>query len=120
GSAASQWTPRTSSASATRTVAIAAPMPSAVPVTSATLPLSSPTLVPPVLDEVANFRDPGPPELEDLFIGPLVGAPEASIDGQAAQLGGRRLSGDRLRDQRLHPFRHGHPRESRPREVLHP
>src|SRR5438552_3596471 len=119
-SAVSRSTRWTFAPSSSRPFAIAVPMPCAVPVTSATLPLSSPILVPPVLDEVAHFGDAGPPELEDFCIGPLVGATEASIDGQAAQLGRRRLSGNGLRDERLHPFRHGHPRQARPREVLHP
>src|SRR5438309_9194099 len=95
-------------------------MPWAVPVTSATLPLSSPILAPSVLDEVAYFRDARPPQLQDFLVWPLVRAAEASVDGQAAQLGGRCLADDALWDQRLGALRHGHSGQARPRKVLHP
>src|SRR5438477_2556742 len=119
-SAVSRSTRWTFAPSSSRPSAIAVPMPCAVPVTSATFPLSSPIFDPPVLDELADFRDARPPELEHLRVRALVRAATAAVDGQAAQLGGRRLTSDGLRDERLHPFRHGHAGQARPREVLHP
>src|SRR5437867_945256 len=119
-SAVSRSTRWTVAPSSSNPFAIAVPIPCAVPVTRATLPLSSPILVPPVLDQVANLRDTGPPELEYLVVRSLVGAAEASVDREAAELRGRRLPDDGLRDERLHAFRHGHALKTRPREVLHP
>src|SRR6185503_18035552 len=81
-SRSTRWTLAPSSA---RPSAIAVPIPCAVPVTSATFPLSSPTLVPPVLDQLAHFRDARAPQLEDFLVGTLVRTAEAPVDRQAAQ-----------------------------------
>src|SRR6266702_2237572 len=119
-SAVSRSTRWTFAPSSSRPFAIAVPIPCAVPVTSATFPVSSPILVPSVLDEIAYFRDTGSPQLEDFRVRPLVRATEAPVDGQPAQLCGGRLTDDALRDERLHALRHRHAREAGPREVLHP
>src|SRR2546426_12431914 len=107
-SAVSRSTRWTVAPSSSNPFAIAVPIPCAVPVTSATFPLSSPILVPPVLDQVANLRHPGPPQLQDFLVRSLVGAPKASVDREATEFGGRRLADDGLRDQRLHAFPHRH------------
>src|SRR5438477_1636322 len=119
-SAVSRSTRWTFAPSSSSPFAIAVPIPCAVPVTSATFPVSSPIFVPPVLDEVAHFRDAGPPKLEHLRVGALVRAAKAPVDGEAAQLDRSGLADDALRYERLCAFRHGDPRQACPRKVLHP
>src|SRR5512132_1073704 len=109
-SAVSRSTRWTVAPSSSRPFAIAVPIPWAVPVTSATLPLSSPILVPAVLDEIADFRDTGTPKLEDFIVGSLVGAAEAPVHGDTAQLGGRCLADHLLRNEWLHVLWHRHAR----------
>src|SRR5205823_7511910 len=116
-SRSTRWTFAPSSASPS---AIAVPMPFADPVTSATLPASSAILGPAVLDEIPDLGDAGAPELEDLFVGPLVRPTEDPVDGEAAQLLRRRLTDEGGRDPRLCPLRHDDARDACPGEILHP
>src|SRR5207302_4824626 len=106
--------------SSSRPSAIAVPIPCAVPVTSATLPLSSPITTPPVLDQIADLRDTGAPELEHFRFRSVVRTTEAAVDGQTAQLGRRCLPDDTLRDQRFLAIGHRDAGNARPREVFHP
>src|SRR2546425_5912721 len=116
-SRATRWTVAPSSSSP---AAVAAPTPCAVPVTSATLPLSSGIGAPPVLEQVAHLRHAGPPDLEHFRLGSLVGSAKAAVDGQAAQLVGRRLPNAARGDRRLDAPWHDDPGEARPGEILHP
>src|SRR5947199_4327860 len=116
-SRSTRWTFAPSSASPS---AMAVPMPCADPVTSATLPASSAILGPAVLDEIPDLGDAGAPELEDLFVGPLVRASEDPVDGEPAQLLRRRLTDEGGGDPRLCTFWHDDARDARPGEVLHP
>src|SRR5207253_4382328 len=90
-SAVSRSTRCTFAPSSSSPLAIAVPIPCAPPLTSATLPESSATFRPAVLDQIADLGDAGPPEIEDLLVGALVGATEHAVDRQPAQLIGRRL-----------------------------
>src|SRR5436853_687364 len=90
-SAVSRSTRWTFAPSSSRPFAIAVPIPCAVPVTSATLPLSSPILVPSVLDQIANFGHACPPHLEHFGLRPLVRPTEDAVHRQSAQLVGRCL-----------------------------
>src|SRR5438552_5780053 len=116
-SRSTRWTFAPSSASPS---AMAVPMPCADPVTSATLPASSAILGPAVLDEIPDLGDAGAPELEDLFVGPLVRASEDPVDGEPAQLLRRRLTDEGGGDPRLCTFWHDDARDARPGEVFHP
>src|SRR5205823_2030802 len=110
-SRSTRWTFAPSSASPS---AMAVPMPCADPVTSATLPASSAILGPAVLDEIPDLGDAGAPELEDLFVGPLVRASEDPVDGEPAQLLRRRLTDEGGGDPRLCTFWHDDARDARP------
>src|SRR5437764_1469193 len=100
-SAVSRSTRWTFAPSSSRPFGIALPIPCAGPVTSATLPLSSAILVPSVLDQIANFGHACPPHLEHFGLRPLVRPTEDAVDRQSAQLVGRCLPDDTLRDHRL-------------------
>src|SRR2546425_4288352 len=116
-SRSTRWTVAPSSSSP---AAIAAPIPCAVPATSATLPPSSGIGAPPVLEQVPHLRHAGPPDIEHLRLGSLVGAAEVPVDGQPTQLVGRRLPDAARRDRRLRAPGHDDPGKARPGEVLHP
>src|SRR2546428_4832400 len=116
-SRSTRWTVAPSSSSP---AAIAVPIPWAVPVTRATLPLSSGIAAPPVLEQIADLRHAGPPELEHLPVRSLVGAAKAAVDGQPAELIGRRLPHDARGDRRLDTPGQGDAGDARPGEVLHP
>src|SRR5207247_3632599 len=62
---------------------IAAPMPCAVPVTSAVLSRRSATR-PAALDDIAHFLDARLPDAQDILIGSLVRAPERPVAEQFA------------------------------------
>src|SRR6266550_8790242 len=119
-SAVSRSTRCTFAPSSSSPSAIALPIPCAVPVTSATLPVSSGTSGPAVLDQVANLRHSCAPNLEDLLVGSLIGTPEDTVDGQPAQLVGGRLPDAALGDRRLDALGHHDAGDARPGEVLHP
>src|SRR5438477_5742211 len=119
-SAVSRSTRCTFAPSSSSPMAIAVPIPCALPVTRATFPESSAILCPSVLDQIADLGDAGAPEIEDLLVGALVRAAEHAVDRQPAQLIGRRLTDEGGGDPRLCPFWHDDPGYARPREVFHP
>src|SRR5262245_28343358 len=98
---------------------IAAPMPWAVPVTSATRPARSGT-APAVLEHVADLLHARPPDAEHVLVRALVDAAERAVAEQLAHRGG--LERAHLRDvgHRLPLVRKLDAGEARPREVLEP
>src|SRR5437588_4411154 len=119
-SAVSRSTRWTVAPSSSRPAAIAVPMPWAVPVTRATLPLSSGTRGPAVRDQVPDLGDARAPDLEHLRVRPLVGAAEDAVDREAAELVRGRLADERRRDGRLRALGQRDAFKARPGEVLHP
>src|SRR4051794_25900322 len=119
-SALSRSTRCTVAPSASSPSAIAAPMPWAVPVTSATVPSSSATVVPAVLDEVADLLDAGLPDTQDVLVGPLVEPAELAVAEQLAD--GLRVARAQRADvlHRLLQLRLLDAGEARPGEVLEP
>src|SRR2546425_9044120 len=99
--------------------AIAEPMPCAVPVTSAVLPLRSGTR-PAVLDQVAHFLDAGVPHAKHVAVGTLVEPPERAVAELLAQVHGIRLAHPRDVDHLLSLRRRRDAGKAGPREVLEP
>src|SRR5439155_17632848 len=110
------WTVAPCSASA---FAMAAPMPPAVPVTSATRPERS-GIAPAVLEDVPHLFDARLPDAQHVLVGPLVGAAEGAVAEQFPHLVGIDLANGRDVDHRLPLPRLLDARQARPREVLEP
>src|SRR5256885_4728270 len=82
-STVSRSQPRTTAPCSSSADAIPAPMPWAVPVTSATRPARSAT-APAVRDQVAHLLDAGGPHAQDVLVGTLVEPAERAVSEQLA------------------------------------
>src|SRR5512146_1005286 len=117
-STVSRSCPCTTAPCASSAAAMPAPIPCAVPVTSATRPVRSG--IPTVLEQRPDLLDARRPDTEDVGLRPLVGAAERAVAEQIAHIARIELAHPR---HVRHRFRLGgklDTRQPRPREVLEP
>src|SRR5689334_16981033 len=120
-STVSRSTPWTVAPQRSSAAAIAAPIPCAVPVTSAVLPARSGSGTrPAVLDQAPDLRDSRLPDPKDVLVRPLVQAAERAVAEHHADVGRVGLPHASDVGHRLALLRLLDVREPRPREVLEP